>query len=84
MLAAIQEEKLDIPKDFQIISLVNRGNIPVWRSPLTRIEHSPEKYGRLLADACLRWFAKRRIYNPMLLRPRFVVGGTTWRKRRKS
>ncbi len=83
MLVAFQDAGVDIPKDIQLVSLANRGNIPVWRTPISRIEHTPEKYGRLLAETCLRWFAKRRTYKPLLLRPKFIVGGTTWRNRRK-
>jgi len=52
-LAAVLATALRVPEQLQIVVHCNRGDVPFFPTPLTRIEPCPDRHGRALASLAL-------------------------------
>ena len=77
-LTALAGAGWQIPRDLQLVTLVNIGHVPVAELPLTRIEMYPVRDGEAMATVVLRNLTpNKRRYKPLVMRPWFVAGKST-------
>ncbi|MCX7144503.1 MAG: substrate-binding domain-containing protein, partial [Proteobacteria bacterium] len=77
-LMAFYQAGWHIPRDIQLVTMVNYGHVPVTGQLLTRIEMYPVRAGEAMAQVVLRNLEpNHRRRKPLAVCPRFVVGKTT-------
>lgn len=78
VLTALLERGVRVPEDVQVITQSNRGMVPVFPKPLTRIEMTPRAHGELVADTILAALdGKSATSAPARLETEFIAGKTT-------
>lgn len=82
VMTALLEAGWRFPRDIQFATLVNHDHAPVAWAPLTRIEMYPVRDGETMAQLVLRNLSPTvRRRKPLVVRPRFVAGKSTRRRR---
>ena len=71
-LLALRKHGVRIPEDVSVVSFTNKGHLPIWDQPLTRLEMDPIAHGTALARA-VRTYLHGRPF------PDGLVIGTVWK-----
>ena len=71
-LLALRKHGVRIPEDVFVASFVNKGHLPIWDQPLTRLEMDPIAHGASLAKA-VRTYLHGKSF------PDGIVLGTVWK-----
>ena len=71
-LIALRKHGIRIPEDVSVVSFVNKGHLPIWDQPLTRLEMDPIAHGATLAKAVRAYLHGKPF-------PDGVVLGTVWK-----
>ena len=71
-LLALRRHGIRIPEDVSVASFVNKGHLPIWDQPLTRLEMDPITHGAALAKA-VRTYLHGKPF------PDGIVLGTVWK-----
>ena len=75
-LVALSEARVDVPSRTKVVTLTNRGNMPVWSKGLARIEVDTAAEGRLCAEYALAMLEGRDNISAPILEGRFIPGET--------
>lgn len=75
-LAALADAGIRAPQDVRVATWANRGNVPVYARPLSRIEIDPWKNAETTYAFCRSLLSGERGIKPPALAPTWVVGGT--------
>jgi hypothetical protein len=77
-LMAMTARGVRVPEDVQVITWANKGFVPVFTKPLTRVENDPVRYGEAIAACVLEQLdGKCPDRKPIELSPVFIEGATT-------
>ena len=71
-LLALRKNGIRIPEDVSVVSFTNKGHLPIWDQPLTRLEMDPIAHGTALARA-VRTYLHGKPF------PAGIVLGTVWK-----
>lgn len=71
-LLALRRHGVRIPEDVSVVSFVNKGHLPIWDQPLTRLEMDPVAHGTLLAKAVRAYLHGKPF-------PQGLTFGTVWK-----
>ena len=71
-MLALRRHGVRIPEDVSVVSFVNKGHLPIWDQPLTRLEMDPITHGAALAKA-VRTYLHGKPF------PDGIVLGTVWK-----
>ena len=75
-LVALSEARVDVPGRAKLVTLTNRGNMPVWSKGLARIEVDTAAEGRLCAEYALAILDGRDNIPAPILEGRFIPDET--------
>lgn len=71
-LLALRKHGVRIPEDVSVVTFANKGHLPIWDQPLTRLEMDPIAHGAALAKAVRSYLHGRSF-------PGGIVLGTVWK-----
>ena len=71
-LLALRRHGVRIPEDVAVVSFVNKGHLPIWDQPLTRLEMDPVAHSALLAKAVRAYLHGKPF-------PQGLALGTVWK-----
>ena len=75
-LAALSDSGIRAPQDVRVATWANRGNVPIYARPLSRIEIGPWKNAEATYTFCRSVLSGERGVKPPVLVPTWVPGGT--------
>jgi DNA-binding LacI/PurR family transcriptional regulator len=83
-LMAMTSRGVRVPEDVQVITWANRGFVPAFTKPLTRVEMDPVRDGEVIAACVLEQLdGKHPDKKQIELAPVFIEGATTIKKTRR-
>lgn len=75
-LLSILAHGLRIPEDLRVVSHANKGQGPVWLTPLTRLEMDPSAHGKMIAKAILAYLSTGKPLQDIVFGSEWVWGQT--------
>lgn len=75
-LAALADAGIRAPQDVRVATWANRGNVPIYARPLSRIEIDPWKNAETTYDFCRSILSGEHDVTPPVLAPTWVAGET--------
>ena len=73
-ITALSEHGFRIPDDVRVVTWANRGNGPVMRLPLTRMEMDPIAHGETIARCVVSYLRDGGFPEGMCVGPRYIAG----------
>ena len=75
-LAALSDAGIRAPQDVRVATWANRGNVPPYARPLSRIEIDPWKCAEQVSALCLDILSGKRDVKSLVLSPTWIEGET--------
>ena len=75
-ITSMRDHDLRIPGDVRVVTWANRGNCPVQRRPLTRMEMDPIAHGETIARCVVSYLKGSGFPEGITVGPRYVMGNS--------